>query len=74
MLLSTGAIVPELRVGREWELEGKLVNMWCIVMCMSCYIMLCHVVHVLHVQVIMCCVCINKRCCTCTFLSGSDRA
>ena len=56
MLLSTGAIVPELRVGREWELEGKLVNMWCIVMCMSCYIMLCHVVHVLHVQVIMCCV------------------
>ena len=23
-MLSTGAIVPEVRVGREWELEGKL--------------------------------------------------
>ena len=22
-MLSTGAIVPEVRVGREWELEGK---------------------------------------------------
>ena len=46
MLFSTGAIVPEMRVGRELELEGKLgyvVNMWYIVMCMSFYIMLCHV-------------------------------
>ena len=24
MLLSTGAIVPEVKMGREWELEGKL--------------------------------------------------
>ena len=41
MLLSTGANVPEVKVGREWELEVKLgyvVNMWYVVMCMSCYI------------------------------------
>ena len=50
MLLPTGVIVPKVKMaGRKWELEGKqgyVVNMWYIVMCMLCYVMLCHVLHV----------------------------
>ena len=53
MLLSTGAIVPELMVGREWELEGKLgyvVNMTVV----YCY------VHVMLYNVVSCSACFTR--------------
>ena len=74
MLLSTGAMVSEVRVGREWKLEGKLGL--CCKHVVHCYVsgelesyvhvLLCNVVHICFTRagehMHACTVC----CCTCT--------
>ena len=61
MLLSTGVIVPEIRVGRELELHGRETRLCCkhVVYCyvhVILYNVVSCIVHVLHVQVNVCCV------------------